>query len=817
MKNNVIGNVQMMTDKLPASRFNLSNDFNTTLQFGVVYPTHCKYVHEGTNKVDSRETLFYLAPMPVRTFGRMKAKMYHQFVAFADLFPKLFPSMIAQTPYAAAAVGTINGGQLPFADARLISSFCLLGAKLNIWFGTTYDAQTEAGLPSDDSMPLDNTVYSLCEKDSQGNTTTEYSAITQKIYNGAGVITSSGVSYLSVLSNTASHRTTSWTDVTKNAFGAKVPTNTLLLNPFALFAPLGSEIASSDDDKREFLIPLGVDNIYGTTSDYNNNHQASYLAMKKQGYDLNTYGPGKNSDVVVTRYMIFTTTTSGVVTYHKVRLYFCFRLSDYGKRFKAFLEGNDYKPYFGTEYIPWALAPLAMTYKGYYDLFSINLFENFENSNLGKWCNQVDNGGYWSTFNNCDTFLRTCDFGSDIKDGLLAKLLYSFGDMFYTKEQDYLGSHIANTSVSPTPGNVIKVAYDVKLPSNITSSDSSQEHVYNDLQGQGHSYINSAIHGQLDAEFLKKAYLWVNRNTIAGQRIAQLLRAQGYGDYVDSTKSNFIGYEDVSLKVDSILASADTYQNANGSQLGQRAGVGIGYSDGSKVFKFENNEIGMVISFVTIVPESGYCQGSSPVNTRLIGKNDFYAPVNDGLGYESTTFESIVNTMKDGGKGFELSKTFGLVPQTSKFKVARNKMSGGFTLPSEADSFLPYTLDYYIPLDDLFLVNETQSQSYPYLKVANLVNPLQLEHIPTCGEPWRKVGKYAYIQNLNRIFSYIGSDIQLASSVVGNNWSEFVIRDADNFIMQMIDNDQSYAHMKPIEESFETDDEGKANTSMDKA
>lgn len=814
MRNNVLDKVSMKTDKLPAARFNLSNDFNTTLQFGVVYPTHVKYCHEDTKKVDSRETLFYLAPMPVRTFGRLKAKLYHQFVSFQDLFPKLYPAIMSQTPYAAGVVGNINGGVLPYADSRIISSYALLGSKLSIWLGTDYTATALSGLPALDSVPADRNVYSFCEKNAQGNSTPEwiFYAANQHQNNGLG-----NSSNLTTLSTSQSNMTQSWTAPEKNVFGAVLPQDTLLLNPFAFFTPDGQNTPPvSDAYRRATLIPLGNSTRYSVCSDWLRNHGTSYYDLKRQGYDTEYYNP-QNSDVVVCKIWTYSEGSGQNVTWHRRRAYFCFRLSDYGKRFKAFLEGCDYKLDFHTG-TNWALAPLLATYKAYYDLFSINLYENFENSAIGKLCTAIDNGAYWSDFNNLVAHLETCDFGTPYTDGLLGRIVYSFGDMFYTKEQDYLSAHIPNTGVSPNVRSAVGIAYDVDNQAHIDAATSQHEHNYSAQSGQAHAWIDNPIHGQLDSEFLKRAYRWVNRNSIAGQRIADLLRAQGLGDYVNQCKSNFIGTEDVSLKIDSILAQADTYQSGtDGAQLGQRAGVGVGYSDGSKSFTFTNNEVGLIISFVCIVPNSGYCQGSSPVLTKLIGKNNFYQPIADALGMEATTFESIVDTMKEDGSAIVPMKTFGLVPQESKFKVARNKMSGGFTLPSEQDSFLPYTLDYYMPLNKLVLKNIYKDPVYEPKMSAVLINPLQMDAIPTCGEPWRKIGKYMYIQNLNRMFSYRGVEESLASSVVGNNWSEYIVRTADNFIMQMIDNDQSWAHMKPIEESFETDDEGKTDTSMTKA
>lgn len=142
---------------------------------------------------------------------------------------------------------------------------------------------------------------------------------------------------------------------------------------------------------------------------------------------------------------------------------------------------------------------------------------------------------------------------------------------------------------------------------------------------------------------------------------------------------------------------------------------------------------------------------------------------------------------------------------------------GGFSA-SEQDNWLPYVLDKFIPLnklrqlDPISTVTDSQGNPAPTCRV---INPVTISKVPTAGVAWRYVGKFLYIENYNRMFSYKGASARVF--IVGNNWSEFCTRDADNFIIHMIDNDQTYAHMKPIEESFETDDDGKFNSAMDKA
>lgn len=152
----------------------------------------------------------------------------------------------------------------------------------------------------------------------------------------------------------------------------------------------------------------------------------------------------------------------------------------------------------------------------------------------------------------------------------------------------------------------------------------------------GHAFINNVLHSALDSEVLKRLYRIVNRETIAGRRIAQLLEAQGLGEYVKRCKSTFIGHDKVPIDIFDVTATSDTLQRTSGQgmYLGEYVGKGVGQSK-TKRFKFRNDEIGYIIELAAIVPESGWTNGVDAA-TRAIKKYDFYHADVDGLGMEAT-------------------------------------------------------------------------------------------------------------------------------------------------------------------------------------
>ena len=314
---------------------------------------------------------------------------------------------------------------------------------------------------------------------------------------------------------------------------------------------------------------------------------------------------------------------------------------------------------------------------------------------------------------------------------------------------------------------------------------------------------------------------WTNRNTIAGKRLAEVLRAQGLGRYVDECKSNFIGASETDIQISDVVATADTFSDGKGTYLGEYGGRGLKY-DKSRTLVYENEKHGYWITFCTIIPEGGYCQVVD-AGTRSIGKYDFYNPMYDGLGYRANFKSDVVSgavNWTSHGKNYNegsLSDTFGFVPQYSQKKVAFNKLNGDFSLRSARNGYLPYTLDKFIDLGERSVSQVGTVSNNPVFWVEK---ELPIKELPMAGLVWRYYYRYQWLNNFNRMFINGGNLKYFRTAVSGNSatQAEVMAIESDNFLIHNIVNMTQYAPMLPISESYETvDDNGGPISEMSKA
>lgn len=346
------------------------------------------------------------------------------------------------------------------------------------------------------------------------------------------------------------------------------------------------------------------------------------------------------------------------------------------------------------------------------------------------------------------------------------------GNMWYTDSQDFVSMHIPNTAVSPNPAavnsHIISVDSANNFNPNVDFSDISS--VLGSLNSpNGHAYIDAVKHGALDSEYLKILYRHTNRNTIAGQRIAELLRAQGLGSYVDEARSNFIGANETIVTISDVTSTSDTYQVNNGVKTGQvlgdYAGKGIEYNK-SKTFTYENDEVGFWVTLVCIIPESGYCQALDRAVTCKT-KFDFYNPDFDGLGYEATAKDQVVGSQDwSSASGGSLFSGFGFAPQYSGLKIANNVMNGDFSLRGTKSGYQPFTLDKLINVGerDVFHDSALDTPDSVGYRVYKL---LTAQDLPTASPIWRYVGRYPWLGLYNRIFNQVGTQLENDLATIG--------------------------------------------------
>lgn len=764
MNNNKIGNIAIKTASRPRARFNLSHDVNTTFSFGDIQPAMCRLLPANSKTSVEVESLVRLAPLLSPTFGRIKYKQYHHFVGMSTLTENFAPMMAQQA--VSRSQGTFQPTDLPFCKLSYLSRLILIGAKCTIYDGNNGGDDSGAQITVD--------LYKVTDINNlPARASSILSGAFASSYNASGSI-----------------------PAFDNYSG---PT-------------LNLQYIFNDYSSGQCIIPIANQTGW-SFFDVQPSALTSFVYQTFSG-DVTTVMLD-SADYVVTRP---TTGTSNLT--------FAFRLSAFGKRLRKVLLGCGYQIDFRSDRQV-SLMPLFATYKAYFDSFGLTLYNKWETTNVYKILRYTDNYYASADFNNW--LMGVSSYLSLQSD--FFRFINDVGNMWYTDSQDFVSAHITNTAVSSSTASenprLISVDSSNSYHPNVDYSDITQ--VLASLSNpNGHAYIDAVKHGYLDSEYLKILYHRTNKNTIAGQRIAELLRAAGLGKYVDEDKSDFIGENETIVTISDVVSTSDTYQNnggvKSGQVLGDYAGRGLEYNR-SKNFTFENAETGFWVTLVCIVPESGYCQAIDRSVTQRT-PFDFYQPDFDALGYEATAKDMVVGAVDWSSPSSavgSLFSSFGFVPTYSSMKVANNVLNGDFSLRGTRDSYLPFTLDKIISVGERAVYHDTaldtgDSNGY---RCYHLLRPSDL---PTASPIWRYVGRYPWLGLYNRIFNQVGTQLESDPRYYwfdNSGYSKYIYlyNDYDNFLCHNIFNVQQWAPMLPIEKSFETYEEGEEapNSSMGKA
>lgn len=510
-------------------------------------------------------------------------------------------------------------------------------------------------------------------------------------------------------------------------------------------------------------------------------------------------------------YVLRTSFTQGSNTYD---IAFAVRLSAFGKRIRKILTGLGYRINFSVASMQVDITPLFAFYKAYWDTFGLTLYDNWESSAactlLSAWDAQESFYFDWNLF-----YFR--------------RFIYDLGTTFVTESPDYISAHQIADAVSSSGvteekdrgflNNIILDTPAGAAGSGVYAVGENNNPVPSSIATSTHHvYINRTDHTELDAQLLKTLYKWTNRQTVAGKRIAELLEAGGYGDYVKSCKTNFIGYNEVAIDVSDINATADSTNAVTGknSDLGTTVGKGVGvsqYEKGDvKTFSYETDELGYWVTLFAIVPESGWCQGLDPVLLDYDADHK-YNPDFDGLGMELEP-KLIVLGESDWAKASydsDFTASFGMVPRHTKYKVAHNIVNGDFSLRGGGrDAKLPFILDKYLNFGDRECILTTPA-NYEYTVQAGS----DVSLIPVAGNAWRYLNRYQWLNNFERIFSQDEPNTDLWLQYVRdmNNLTNYELyyNIYDHFTCMNSLDLQSYARVLPVSDSYGTTDENNGN------
>lgn len=763
MRTKELNKISLERVKRPRSRFDLSFDSNTSAGWGDLQPVVSRLLVPNSKTKLSLDSLVRMAPLVRPAFARVKAKFWSAFVGMSELTQNFSALLAHQT--ISRGDSTFIPSEVPNMALNDLSMFVLMGARMSIW--EVYD-----------NFQPNQSYVSYKLRHVTQNFDYVSDEVTKWVQQTAWRPRTSDNQLLTKLSKALGGYNGAWFDFNQIYNPTSVPGMS--------WFPIENLTASSFFD-------------YGSLSDNVWTSNNDYVSLE-------------SADYVIERTLM--------INNKPHYLAFAFRLSEFGKRLRKILIGLGYQPNFNSD-TRVSLMPLFAYYKAYFDIFGLTLYNKWETTNAYKTLYRYDlsNNPIYDIFIN----------GTSFEDSSINKKMLDFlgffsdlGQTWVTRDADWVSAHTETQTIANDVGAAgILNDFEASLTKDSVVSD----HVSSSLVNAGeHAYISTPQHGQLDSEYLKSLYRVINQNSVVGQKIAELLRNQGLGDFVDNCESSFIGYREYDCKISDITSTSDTFSSSDslGAVLGEQGGKSVTYNS-VKPLTYENREFGYWITFMAIVPESGYCQSLDAANVKSIGKLDFYHPEYDGMGKRITPFDEIVaqadwtNNPETNvpAVGTDFKRGFGFIPQFTQYKVKNNVMNGDMSIRGVRNTYLQFTGDKFIEVGERKVLDSMDTTTNRLSKAYLVTPPSQL---PIAGNAWRYPARYQFLGNFDRLFynnneaDKFNNAITLAMANSQSNlgfitW-EMIRKTYDNFVVHNICDFVTYAPMLPLEDSFETKDEG---------
>ena len=410
MKSNKQNKIKISKSGYKRSRFNWNHDVNTTFSWGEIQPTQCKMLIPGSKTTMSSQALIRLAPMVAPTFGRVKYKTYNQFVSIAEVMPN-FDAMMAQEPIATGG-GTQVPQSLPYVKNAILSSWVLQGARASVYFAI---AGSYNGTQMTAQQAQQNGYYTQYYRTSPSAApAANWTSHMNNLIVSGGPFSANPAQ--DAFNNSANGVLPEVNGITL-ALGRVGTTEG---NIFGTTTPVVLGAKSIAD-----LCPV-VRSFNGTGGNIVKDYQKE---VTFEGADYVIEGSFQNGNDT---------------EYYAIAV----ELSDYGKRIRKVLQGCGYQINF-TDDANVSILPLLATYKAYFDIFGLELYQGWETTWCAKAIKWIENA-----------FIADCSnmFVRDGKAALATLDISNFGvpfmmneiaNMWYTDDVDYVSAHISKLGVSP--------------------------------------------------------------------------------------------------------------------------------------------------------------------------------------------------------------------------------------------------------------------------------------------------------------------------------------------------------------------------------
>lgn len=722
MNNQNIGRVSVRTSRRKRSPFNWSHDVNASMRVGEILPSVVREIIPNTKfKVNTRN-IVRLAPLVAPSYANLNLKHKMYFVGMSDLTRNFTAFMGKQRVNRSGKVFTPT--MLPHVPLSFLSALCMIGARGTLYALRTGDDDTGAAV----RFNLGSWTSDLDDHSSLENVT----AFSHFFDGGDGIAGSRGaLSFDAAMDDNLFYKKVmpeSWQALWNGYNGPAI--NIGRINPVFHVDPSESAF--------EFWVPFGNTRGLDFWEDLNVHRDLS------DGY---TVVPIDHADAVYR--LDYPNAGSGDIYYLAVRF------SSFGERIYNLMlsTGTGFDP---LSKEPVSLMPFFATWKAYFESFGLLRYRNYETSPCAGILDDFDES------NEPDIYGKIVDSqlsGTAYLDRFI-ELVMDLGFMFWTTETDFTSAH-TRTPVIASPAWTGSEVLSGPNPPN----ESGREFSVTNLTQNEPNSVNEQIGGarvdgtftQLDLEKMQRLYKVINRETVAGRKLAEILRLNGLGDYVDNVVSRYLGEDTIPIDIDEIDATNDAF-DGNGevsTLLGEQGAKGTGFGVTRK-HSLQTNEYGYFIVLSAIVPEVGFSQ-QGKAQAHNLKPLDFYNPEFDGLGFEenpkSLTVVSIENFADPGTEPLD-RQGFGFVPMYSRHKFMPNLCLGAFALETEqADSETRY-LDRHLEVGKRYVSEETEHTNY---KTLTVVKSFPSSRVPIASPTYRFVGRYPWLENYVRIFANQGN------------------------------------------------------------
>lgn len=806
MKSSSLKNIKASIPSKKKAKFDLSHDVNTTYDWGSVQPLFNQLMLPDSSININMEQLTRLAPMVVPTFGRVKMKNISHFVPIKEIFPNweyFLAKQQVSRPGSSGTVSTFVPHVLPHINNSILTMFALAGAKFN-WYvsGAT-------------NQPGTNNVNTWRDYQNVGSFT--------GIDGDQAAITAGRIMLNHLLHLTNAQQYQSYTLSSINYDGPIADFRLLTTGSQADGTALTSGIRFNSETFSNLpaistIAPWPFNDV-NTETHSANAEQSAYDSLKPietitmDGADLiwesDVIDSNKRADANSIWNGMNTTFFDGC----KIRI--CFKLSSFGKRLRKALIGLGYN-FSLTDSTEVSILPLLAYFKAYWDSYAPERDRNFYMTDA------------WKIIQFCEDSNANCDLTSILTGNttktqeivsIIKRFIFEVGTTFATEKVNAISAATDEMFMQGENSyGVYDIINEVMTEYNRTFSLQNEDMDISQYPEIRTFDIEPVLRNAPASQFtrlsqpaldvLKKAYIYVNKYSVAGKQIEEILRMNGLGNYVEECKGKFITADETTIKISDVVATAQTNADdaADRVELGQYGGRGLGIGNGQ--ISFNTDKHGYFIVLSSIVPEAGYVNAPDMTN-EAIEFGDFYQPEFDGINYEAVAKKQVIGSPLVNTKGDDtMNQTFGLLPTYSNWKFRSNKANGDFSLNSQAKSLTPYTLDKYIPVDTVN-VRGVYPNSDPQLhENFTYVSPtFTYNDLPNAGEEYRYINKMAWNGNYNRIFKNMNDGVDWVNFSLNNNAYLYNSYEYDNFLVHNVFNVAYWAPMKSIEDSYSTYDE----------